>query len=526
MVEGLAPQVTIRHVSKRFGGVQALDDVGFEILPGTIHALLGENGAGKSTLVKILSGAERADEGEILIRGQDVAITSPSEARRLGISVVHQELSLFPDLTVRSNVFAGRELAGPLGLARNREMEREVRRVMADIGWHINLSVPVQRLTLAERQMVEILRAVHQQADLIILDEPNSALTDRETHALFTTMERMRAAGHAFLLVSHRLDEVFATADRVTILRDGRHVATLPREHLDMRRAIVMMVGENQAIEAAEERSTAHHPEEAVSLEVRDLGDDAFQGVSFAAHRGEILGFAGLEGSGVHELLGALFGLVRVHDGEILLDGERYVPHNPREAVKQGIASIPADRKDEGLAMERSVAQNASLVVLRRIANRLGFITDGRIDRAVRPLLAGLRVRTPSISAPVTQLSGGNQQKVVLAKWLAGSPKILILNDPTRGVDVGAKSEVHSTVRRLADTGITILMWSSDAAETLELCDRILVLRDGRLVQECDPSTATLNELLLYTVGEEQEDATLQLYQEQEELARAGLNPE
>jgi ABC-type sugar transport system ATPase subunit len=483
-----------------------------------------------------------------------VRLASPVDARRLGISVVHQELSLFPDLTVRANIFAGRELAGPLGLSRTRQMERESREVMREVGWRIDPAARIEALSLSERQMVEILRAVHQRADLIILDEPNSALTDRETQMLFATMERMRARGHSFLLVSHRLDEVFAVSDYVTVLRDGRHVATMPRRQLDMREAIVMMVGERGVAEATERRDRPAgfklrpadfelrpadfelrpadfklpprlHPEAAgqPALRVEGLAGETFAGVRFEARKGEILGLAGLEGSGLQEILAILFGQRKAAAGRIWLNSKPYAPSNPRAAITLGVASIPADRKEDGLIMDRSVGQNAMLVALARISTRLGFVTNRRIESHARPFLARMRVRAPSISAPVTQLSGGNQQKVVLAKWLAASPTVLILNDPTRGVDVGSKREVHATVRGLAETGITVLMWSSDAAETLELCHRVLVMRAGRLVMECDPRRTTLNELLLAVVGEENEPGRLQRLQEEEEQARAEL---
>jgi ribose transport system ATP-binding protein len=520
--ENAPPVVEVRNVSKRFGGVQALADVSFAVAQGTVHALLGENGAGKSTLVKILCGAERADEGTFYLRGQEVDIDSPQTAKRLGISVVHQELTLFPDMSVRSNVFAGQELHNPLGFLRGAAMDRELARTIDAVGWTIDSRATVSALTLGERQMVEILRAFYQEADLIILDEPNSALTDRETNALFAMVERMRGQGRSFLLVSHRLDEVFAVADAVTVLRDGRHVATLPRSRLTMRDAVTMMVGDNLALES-DEQQPDHARGQDVVLEVSDLGGEHFSGVTFHASRGEILGFAGLEGSGLQELFAALFGLARIDAGQVLLEGSSYRPRTPGGSVARGIASIPADRKEEGLVMDRSVGENTVLVILKKIGAILGFVTNRRINRRAMPFLTAFRVRTPSASAPVTSLSGGNQQKVVLAKWLASSPRLLILNDPTRGIDVGAKREVHAAIHKLAGEGITVLVWSSDAAETLDLCDRVLVMRRGRLVEALDPRTTSLNQLLLAIVGAQGEDASLHKLQNQEAEARSGV---
>jgi ribose transport system ATP-binding protein len=495
------PQVAARNISKRFGGVQALTDVSLVIQRGTIHALLGENGAGKSTLVKILAGVEPADTGQILIRGQWAEIHSPQDARRLGISVVHQELSLFPDLTVLSNVFAGRELYNRLGWLDSRQMKAELQQVMDAVGWWIDPDALVNSLSLGERQMVEILRAFRERADLIILDEPNSALTDRETQALFSIVRQLRSKGCAFLLVSHRLDEVFSIADYITVLRDGKHVATMQAGEVSLREAVVMMVGDNQ-VSQGEARAPAKLNDKTLLLRVSNLQGAIFEKVSFDAARGEILGFAGLEGSGIQELFSVLFGLEQAVDGEMFLRGTAYKPRHPKDAITQGLGFIPADRKEEGLLMDRSVGENTVLVILDKVMSRLGFITDQQIALKAKPHLMAFRVRTPSLETPVVQLSGGNQQKVVLAKWLANAPSLLILNDPTRGVDVGAKREVHTTIKELTLAGITVLLWSSDAAETLEVTDRILVMSKGRLTREFNPRTTSLNQLLLAVFGE------------------------
>jgi ABC-type sugar transport system ATPase subunit len=494
------PRVSVRGISKRFGGVQALDDVSLDVFPGSIHALLGENGAGKSTLVKILTGAIRPDAGTILVSGQDVRIGSPRDAIRLGIAAVHQELNLYPDLPVVQNVFAGNELHDRLGFVRRADMAAELKKIMNTVGWWIDLEQPVQALRLAERQMVEILRAFHLQADLILLDEPNSALTDAETQALFKMMRRFQAHGQSFLLVSHRLDEVFSIADHISILRDGRRVASSAISAMTLPEAVQMMVGSAQVARAAEQRSRdAQTP---VELDVIGATAAGFTDVSFQVRHGEILGFAGLEGAGVQSVFATFFGLRRLLKGTLTLGGKPYRPRSTAEAISRGVASIPADRRVGGLLMDRSVGENIVLVVLHRVMAFLGFVPRRRIHQTADQYAKAFRLRAPSLDTPVNELSGGNQQKVVLAKWLATAPRLLLLNDPGRGIDVGAKREVHDAIRQLAGSGMSMLMWSSEAEETLELCDRILVMRKGRVVKEIDPATASLNDLLLAVTGE------------------------
>jgi ABC-type sugar transport system ATPase subunit len=483
-------------VSKRYGGVQALDDVSLDVARGSIHGLLGENGAGKSTLVKILTGAVRADSGEILVGGRAVQITSPIDARRLGIGAVHQELNLFPDLTVAENVFAGDEPHNALGFVQQRRMADELKQEMNQVGWWMDIDRPVGDLSLAERQMVEILRAFHRRADVILLDEPNSALTDTETQALFAMMRRLQAQGQSFLLVSHRLDEVFSIADFITILRDGSRVAYAPAGELTLGQAVRLMVGSDDEVQPARHMVTAQ-VETRPRLTVSGLTGRGFADVTFETRPGEILGFAGLEGAGVQSVFAALFGLRKRHSGTMAVDARPYAPRHPVDAILHGVASIPADRRTDSLLMDRSVGENIVLVVLKRIKSALGFVSHRRISETAGEFARAFRVRAPSLDTPVVQLSGGNQQKVVLARWLAASPRILLLNDPGRGIDVGAKREVHEAIRNLAGSGMSILTWSSEAEETLDLCDRVLVMRKGRVIKEIDPKTTSLNDLLL-----------------------------
>lgn len=494
------PRVSMRRVSKRFGGVQALSDVSLDVRRGSIHALLGENGAGKTTLVKILTGAVRADSGTILVGGREVQITSPVVARRLGIGAVHQELNLFPDLTVIENVFVGEEPHDRIGLVQRKRMADLLNQEMKAVGWEMDVSRPVGWLTLAERQMVEILRAFHKRADLILLDEPNSALTDAETQALFAMMKRFQAQGQSFLLVSHRLDEVFRMADHITILRDGRGVADGPAGEFNLAEAVKLMLGSVDTFHPVSKHSPVSGSTSRLVLDRVTARN--FRDISLAVHPGEIVGFAGLEGAGVQDLFASIFGLRRTSQGTMSLEGEPYVPRNSAQAIARGVASIPADRRSDSLLMDRSVGENIVLVVLRRIKSALGFINRRRIENTANEFANAFRVRAPSLDTPVAQLSGGNQQKVVLARWLAASPRVLLLNDPGRGIDVGAKREVHDAIRRLAASGMSILVWSSEADETLSLCNRIVVMRKGQVVKELDPARTSLNDLLLAVTGD------------------------
>jgi monosaccharide-transporting ATPase len=496
----IVPRVSVEAISKRYGGVRALVDVSLAVRPGTVHALLGENGAGKSTLVKILSGAVRPDIGRLVVDGVEVELPTPAQARRSGIAVVHQELSLFPSMPVVSNVYAGRELHDRIGLLDEPRMRDELAVTMDAVGWSFPMRRPVGRLTLAEQQMVEIVRAFHFRAGLILLDEPNSALTERETEALYASIRRFRERGQSFLLVSHRLDEVLTVADDVTVLRDGAVVHSGPAAGLALRDVVRMMVGESGA--EAVTRPSRDRTAAPVRLSVADLAAGAAHGVSFELRQGEVLGLAGLEGSGVTDVFDAIFGESKPTAGTMSLDGATYRPRSSADAVRRSVASIPADRRTGGLLMERSIADNIVLVVLDRFRGRAGLVSDSALARFARGFMDRLRIRARSVDTPVAQLSGGNQQKVVLAKWLAVAPDLLLLNDPTRGIDVGAKAEVHDIIRDLAEADISVLVWSSEAEELLTICDRILVLRNGVIRATLDPTTVTRRELLLAVVGD------------------------
>jgi ABC-type sugar transport system ATPase subunit len=497
-IETARPAVAARNISKRYGATRALNEVSLEIRPGSVHALLGENGAGKSTLVKILSGSVQPDEGAIEVAGKPVVMTSPTVARRSGIAVVHQELSLFPLLNVVSNVYAGSERHAALGWMKERAMRAELAETMASLGWSIPAELPVGRLSLAEQQMVEIVRAFHFHADLVLLDEPNSSFTDAESRALYDAVRRFRAKGQAFLLVSHRLDEVMAVADEVTILRDGRVVHHGAASALTVADAVRLMVGDKGTARTVDRPATTRGP---VRIAANSVAAGRLHELSLSVRGGEIVGIAGLEGAGVQEFFEALFGTRKLDHGDLSLDGRAFRPRSSADAIRYGVASIPADRRTEGLLMNRAVKENIVLVVLGRLATAFGAISDRAIRDFAKGFVDRFRIRIRDAEVEVATLSGGNQQKVVLAKWLALEPVVLLLNDPTRGIDVGAKAEVHQVVREMAAKGVAVLVWSSETDELLNLCDRIVVLANGRQTAELDPAEIGRHELVMAVAG-------------------------
>jgi ABC-type sugar transport system ATPase subunit len=499
------PLIQLEHLTKRFGGVTAVDDVGFDITRGEVHAVVGENGAGKSTVMKLLAGVHEPDAGRILLRGQLVRLRSPLDARRQGISIVYQELNLFPHRSVAANIFANRELTGTSGLLNRRAMREAARETLAGMGVDLDPDAPVGRMSVGEQQLVEIARALSGRADIVILDEPNSALGEAESRRLFDTVRRLRdGSGTTFIYVSHRLEEVFGIADRITVLRDGRVQGTEATSRTSIPEVIEKMVGD--AISGGTERRLTNPTSSSSSaprLRVSGLcgGRRPRVGpIDFEARAGEIVGFAGLEGAGVGTLFHALFGLEPVTAGEVSVDGasQGRGPSNAQRAITCGLSLVPASRREQGLVMNWSLRRNAVLLVLRRLLDRLGLISGGRSESLASDYVRRLNIAAASIDTRVVFLSGGNQQKVLLAKWLATGPRILILNDPTRGVDVGAKAEIHRLCDELAGQGLTVLFSSSDWDETLATCDRVLVLRAGRFVREFGRGGATRADLLFW----------------------------
>ncbi len=483
--------LAFRGVSMEFPGVKALDDVSFGVRAGSIHALMGENGAGKSTLLKILSGAQRATAGTVELAGRPADFAGTAGALAAGIAVIYQELHLVPGMSVAENLFLG-HLPQRAGFVRRDELRAAARRQLERIGESIDPDTRVGRLPLAQRQMVEIAKALTRGARIIAFDEPTSSLSDREVQRLFAIIRELRDQGRAILYVSHRMDEIFALCDTITILRDGRHVTTAALADLDRAAVIRHMVGRT----LADIYNYAPRPPRGPGLEVRALaGPGLAEPVSFAAAAGEILGCFGLVGAGRSELLRLIFGATPRTAGTVAVAGKELDIASPRDAIAAGVVLCPEDRKKEGIVPVRSVLENLNLSARRRRA-RAGFISEGWEHRNAAERIAQLRVRTPSPAQQIRHLSGGNQQKVVLGRWLAEPVAVLLCDEPTRGIDIGAKSEIYAILQDLARGGVCVVVVSSELPEVLGISDRIAVMREGRLVAVVPRAEATEESLL------------------------------
>jgi rhamnose transport system ATP-binding protein len=467
--------LTASELEKSFAGVRALAGLSFELVAGEVHALVGENGAGKSTFVRIVTGADRADAGSLTIEDTAVAFTSPADARARGIAAIYQHPALFPDLTVAENIALPSERRHAWSRVNWTRRVDESRALLDQLGTAIDVRRRVETLSVPEQQLVEIAKAVGARARILLMDEPTASLTDPEVDRLFAVIGRLRASGAGVLYISHRLDEVRRIADRVTVIRDGRTVASGLAAGTASAEIIRLMVG--RAVEPAPEPGRTKR---AVVLDVRGLSSVSagVTNVSFSAHAGEIIGVAGLVGSGRTELAEALFGLRGVETGDVYLNGARRTFRSPAEAVRAGLAYVPEDRRRHGVLADFSVAANTSLASLHRVASA-GFMNRQAEQTLASSYIDRFRIRTPSPDTEVGRLSGGNQQKVALARWLATAPSLLILDEPTQGVDVGAKAEIHALMRELAAEGLAIVMISSDLPEILAMSDRVLVMRRG-----------------------------------------------
>ena len=497
-----APILEIRSVSKRFGSTQALDGVSLALQPGEIHALLGENGAGKSTLIKIMTGVQQPDAGEILVDGQPVRIGSALDGQALGIAAIYQEPMIFPDLSVAENVFIAHRDRGRV--VDRRQMHRDAQAVLDRLGVRLDVGQPARGLTLAEQQTLEIAKAISLRVRVLIMDEPTASLSAHEVRRLFRIIAALRREGVAILFISHRMEEVFEIADRVTVLRDGRWISTRPVSDVTPDLAIGDMVG--RVLEDLFRR-TPTEPDEVV-LDVRDLGrDGAFSGVSFTVRAGEVLGFAGLVGARRTDVGLALFGIAPADTGEVRIDGQSITVTSPQQALERGIAYATEDRRELGLIFPLSIAANISLPTLRRYLSRAGLIRRAAEDASAGAFKDRLKIRAATVQAPVGTLSGGNQQKVVLSKWLNTRPRVLILDEPTRGIDVRSKAEVHQIIDELAHEGMAIILISSDLPEVLATSDRILVMREGRQMAILDRKEATQERVLAAAMGRDQRTA-------------------
>ena len=472
------PLIAVQNLTKSYGGVVALEDMSLSVATGTIHAVVGENGAGKSTLMKVLAGAVRPDGGQILLDGAPVSIASPAAARALGIGIVYQELSLFPERSVLANLFVNREptRAGLISLP---AMEARARPVLDALGLDVDLRAPLGRLSIGEQQLVELARVLLEDPRLLILDEPNSALNKRESERLFAVLGGLRQRGITMLYVSHRLEEVFAISDAITITRNGRDVLTRAVADLTLPEVIEGMIGQSPAAlfpPALPRRAGAER-----QLQVTGLTGGRLADISFTARSGEIVGIAGLEGSGVGDLLGLLFGTVKARQGMATFPDGRGLPASPTAAARRGICLVPADRRHQGLMLDQTIGFNTSAVAVgARNDAPLWFSPRTALARAARQI-AALRIKAASGDVVANTLSGGNQQKVVIGKWLETRPEVFLLDDPTRGVDVGAKREIYTLMRQMSADGGIVLFASTELPELIGLCDRILVIYRGRL---------------------------------------------
>ena len=493
------PILEVRNISKRFGGVQALSRVNFSLARGEVHCLVGENGAGKSTLVKIISGAYHKDSGEIRIRGKVTEIRDVHHARELGISEIYQELMLVPGLTVTENIFLGNEKTSSiLGQMDWRLMIAKTQERLSELGMDISPAARVADLSIAEQQMVEIAKALMLESDILILDEPTGSLTQKNTEDLFRIIHQLKKKGVSIIYISHRLEEFEHIADRITVLRDGRAVGTSRLSEIDIPGIIKLMVGRELTDTFA---SPGDYRPVQTRLEVRDLCRlPRVKKLSFIVHAGEIVGFAGLVGAGRTELMRCIYSADCADSGEIYLDGKKTAMRSTADAVRQGIGFLPENRKDQGLVMNLSVRANMTLPHLKD-HTRWGRVDQKKEMQAVREHIEKLRIVTPSTEQRVLYLSGGNQQKVIIARWLATKCRLLIFDEPTRGVDVGAKSEIYELMRTLTAQGVGIIMVSSDLPEILRMSDRILVMAEGRLTGELLRNEANQEKIMALMLG-------------------------
>ncbi|HAW3705677.1 TPA: sugar ABC transporter ATP-binding protein [Escherichia coli] len=492
----------MKHITKRFPGVLALNDVQFTLRRGEVHALLGENGAGKSTLMKILSGVYQPDEGEIIFEDKPVSFSDPLSAQNVGITIIHQEFNLFPELTVEENIFIGREFCKK---NRWRLDEKQQRQATIEILQKLNLAIKphtlVADLTVAQQQMVEIAKAISVNARILIMDEPTAALTETEIESLFRVTRLLKEQGTGIVYISHRLEELALIADRATVMRDGQYISTVDYECVKISDLIAMMVGRDLGNiyprrEALQQRIPV--------LEVNGLTrKGVLNDINFTLYRGEILGFAGLMGAGRTELARAIFGADSIDSGTLKLNGKETVIKDISDAIQQGISYLTEDRKKEGLALNLSVERNIMLGNYPEYSDRFGNIDSRRCQQTSEEQVKALRIKTPNLEQAALNLSGGNQQKIIIARWVCKDTDILIFDEPTRGIDVGAKLEIYELMNRLVAKGKSIIMISSELPEVLGMCDRILVMRSGRITGELSAKEATQEKIMQYATLED-----------------------
>ena len=482
--------LTLKNITKEFPGVKALDDVTINIERGTIHGLVGENGAGKSTLIKVLAGIYQPNKGEIILDGKPCRFNSPIEARRAGISVVHQEIKLAEPLSVAENMFLG-NVQLKNGLVDWKGMRRRAWEIVEDLGMDIDINAQVSSLTVAKKQIVEIMHAINNNSRILIMDEPSAVLTDRELEVMFRIVKQLRDKGITIIYISHRLDEIFGLCSNVSVLRDGCHIDTIPVASVDRQGLINMMVGREMGQEYPKEVGNVG----GTILEVKNLSRGILQDISFEVKSGEVFGISGLVGAGRTELARAILGIDKPESGEVYVRGKKVHYRTFADAIRDGLGLIPEDRKLQGLVQIMSVKRNTTLVNMKRVL-RAGVISSSLEEKLSKEYADKLHVVTPSMETEVQYLSGGNQQKVVIAKWLFQNSEILFLDEPTRGIDVGAKAEIYRLINRMAKEGTTIIMISSEMPELLGMCDRIMVMHEGHKMGELNAAEATQEKIM------------------------------
>lgn len=488
----------MHSIAKSFGPTRALNGINFELQSGEIHALLGENGAGKSTLIKVLGGIHKPDNGEILIDGKTVSIEGVHDAQSYGIGVIHQEIVLVPYLSVAENIFLGREPVTKFGFKDKKQINTRAQEMIEQLGLKIDVNTLVGELTVAQQQLVEIVKAISFNIKILVMDEPTSSLSDEEVKNLFITMKLLIQKGVSIIYISHKFEELFTITDRITVIRDGAYVGTVPTKDTNPDHLVSMMVG--RELENFYTRTYSRQDE--VVLKVENLTkQNVFEDISFSVHKGEILGFSGLMGAGRSELMQTIFGAYHHDEGTVFLNGEELKIKNCGEAINKGIAMVPEDRKGQGLVLMNSVGFNMTLSELEHLMQNKVIVSEKKRKDLIGKYIKNLNIKTASPNSEVSSLSGGNQQKVVIAKWLATQPKLLILDEPTRGVDVGAKSEIYSIINELANEGLAIILVSSELPEIINMCDSVCVMRNGRLTAQLDQSELSQENIMHYATG-------------------------
>ncbi len=485
-------------IYKEFPGVRALKNVDFRVRKGTIHALLGENGAGKSTLMKILNGMYHADAGKIKFDGNEVKIYSPYNAIQIGISMIHQELSPVPEMTIAENIFLGREVTNKLGLVDDDELNRRTEKLLQQLEIKLNPSAKMKELSIANTQMVEIAKAISYNSKLIIMDEPTSALTEKEVENLFKIMRSLKEKGVSIIFITHRMDEIFEIVDEITVLRDGEFIGRKSINEVTEEELIEMMVGRELKEMFPKEKVDIGE----VLLEVRNFSKNGvFKDISFKVRRGEILGLAGLMGAGRTEVVESIFGITQPDEGEIYINGEKVEIKSPADAIRNRMGLLTEDRKGSGIFLPLTVRDNIIMASIDKFIDNYLLINGQKVEKECKNLINQLKIKTPSINQIAKFLSGGNQQKVLIAKWLLTVPEIFILDEPTRGIDVGSKSEIHKLVVEIARQGKAIIMISSELPEILGMSDRIIVMHEGKITGELSREEASQELIMKYATG-------------------------